>query len=158
MTPALNFCRTNKLLLLTTSCCAAHMAGATCFRNSCSRSHKGVFTLQPNIACFSEQAHIDSWCRLLSIPIANTLFLYTQGYELLWSGDSVLELMRGVSIGYTFSGTQEYVSVYNQYFPASYNSHISAISGEEIRYKPCGSYLGLRIQPRLLATSCRLSH
>lgn len=45
MTPAFNLCRTNKLLLLTTSCSAAHMAGATSFRNSCSRSHKGVFTL-----------------------------------------------------------------------------------------------------------------
>ena len=44
----------------------------------------------------------------------------------------MLELMRGRSIGYALpgTGTQAYVSVYNQFFPpAIYNSYISAISG-----------------------------
>ena len=57
-----------------------------------------------------------------------------QGFELLWSGDSVLELMRGRSIGYAVpgTGTEDYVSVYNRFFPpATYNSYISAISGAQ---------------------------
>ena len=56
----------------------------------------------------------------------------SQGFDLFWSGDSVLELMRGVSIGATFSGTQDYISVYKQYF-GSINSYISAISGGRLR-------------------------
>lgn len=46
----------------------------------------------------------------------------------------MLELMRGRSIGYAVpgTGTEDYVSVYNKFFPpATYNSYISAISGAQ---------------------------
>ena len=46
----------------------------------------------------------------------------------------MLELMRGRSIGYAVpgTGTEDYVSVYNKYFPpTTYKSYILAISGAQ---------------------------
>ncbi|KAK9846603.1 hypothetical protein WJX81_007517 [Elliptochloris bilobata] len=71
------------------------------------------------------------WQEQLASEVAATD--HAKGIKLLWSGDSVLELMRGQSIGYALpgTGTRDYVAVYNQYFPtAFYNSQISAISGD----------------------------
>lgn len=65
-----------------------------------------------------------------------------QGFDLFWSGDSVLELMRGTSIGYTFGGTRDYVSIYKQYFGGT-RSYVAAISGD----RPCSTARFARRRP-----------
>ncbi len=75
-------------------------------------------------------------CCLECIGSAVLTWRLSQGFDLFWSGDSVLELMRGVSIGATFSGTQDYISVYKQYF-GNINSYISAISGGRLHTAAC---------------------